>query len=173
MTVAEKDEGDKTAVPKTKRKGSNQKKGVGATLPEIQRLLNLNLTAAIGLNSRTEKRVKGLDKRLRQQEKRFRAVLKAIVDYNGDDPVGHARQLCEAGIDGGTKPGTIQWSFTSRILDDPTITGFCDWCFINCYGAETPKPGAMPCNVPGCPFEAPEDQKKHLTKAELKRLAAA
>lgn len=52
------------------------------------------------------------------------------------------------------------------------VIGECFNCGINVY-ADTQRPAdyTMPCNVPGCPFERPEDQDKSpLTLAEIERL---
>ncbi len=119
-----------------------------------------------------QRRVASLVEKLRVLEERYRAVLGAIVDYRGKDQLGHARRLCQAGLDGGSKRGTIQWSFTSRILGDPKITGFCDWCGINCYGSKS-EPAVMPCEVAGCPYEAAGAQRPAISAAVLEAIEAA
>ena len=106
-------------------------------------------------------------------EKRYRAVLAAIQTYSGEDRIGHARRLCKAGLDSGTKPGSIQWMFTSRILADPKITGFCALCGINYYGKGDPQPIAVPCNVPGCPYESSEQQKTAISAEKLRDIQRA
>ncbi len=119
-----------------------------------------------------QRRVASLVEKLRVLEERYRAVLTAIMDYDGEEPLEHARRLCRTGLDGGSKRGTIQWSFTSRILGDPKITGFCGWCGINCYGAD-PTPAVMPCEVAGCPYEKAEEQRPAISAAVLEAMRAA
>ncbi len=137
---------------------------------EIEAFFNERLSKVIGFAKVAETKVRAVDNRAVQQEKRFKDVLEAIANYSGDDPEGHARLLCMAALGkDGTKPGSIGWSFTSRILQDPTVTGYCTWCGINCYGKKT-SPGAMPCNVPGCPYETAAEQNREMTQAEITRL---
>jgi len=46
----------------------------------------------------------------------------------------------------------------SRRADHPRATGACSHCDINLYDGRVPHPKAMPCNVPGCPYEKERDQ---------------
>ena len=127
------------------------------------------MAAAELLDERAKKRLKGIEAKVREQEKRFKKIMQAIVDYDGENRVAYAHRLARASLEGGTKITSIQWQFTTRILENPKITDFCRHCGINCYG-EKPRPGAMPCNVAGCPFESPEKQRRGLTEAEVRRL---
>jgi len=93
---------------------------------------------------------------MRQQEKQYRAVLRRLSELGGKRGT-KTRALLDAAltnVDGrsGTAPGSIGWMLTTRMLDNPEATDFCKWCYISCYGDDK-LPCAMPCGVPGCPYE--------------------
>ncbi len=103
-------------------------------------------------------RIDEVERIRRKVELVYQDVLKAIgktknLDYI--DKLVRAALSVDDENRPGTTPGSIGWMYTQRLLDDPEITNFCPWCFINCYGAAQ-KPIIMPCEVPGCPWESPD-----------------
>ena len=98
-------------------------------------------------------------KRFVMIEERFVDVLTRILNHKTADPaadLAHFRLLAASAL-GGTKVGGVGWAFTARLLTNAAITSMCAYCGINCYGAAK-RPSVMPCNIPGCPYEAPVSQ---------------
>lgn len=141
-----------TALKRSKKRSMK----VRLTAKNVQlREMGEKVKAAEKQSRMARARVGSLHGRLEAIEVRYRAVLGKIQAANGDE---YIERLCDTSLAAGAKVGTIEWSFCSRVLDNPRVTGFCEWCSISCYGAEK-LPEVMPCNVPGCPYEAAAQQK--------------
>lgn len=114
----------------------------------------------------TQRRLSDLTGTSRHMQARYRNVLRKIQAVNEDE---YINRLCEVNLRGGAGPGTIQWAFCTRILDNQRITGVCRLCNINCYGKKN-RPETWPCNVGQCPYETPDQQKPELSEEEMTRL---
>ena len=103
-----------------------------------------------------------IKRRLASREAMFLRVFSTVAKLrvSEDDFRGVAVRLTKAASES-------RWDLVRRIMRDLKITGICEHCGINLYGVKSsPSGDSMPCNVPGCPFEAQEKQKP-LTFADI------
>ena len=95
------------------------------------------------LPSRVRHSIRRLEEKNRSIEIRFRLVLKTIMTT---DRLTAAQSLAKLAHNG-TRPGTIEWAYTSEMLSSPKVQAFCEFCGHGLYGSP-PRP------QPQCPLSS-------------------